>query len=168
MIGNSIQLVFKQVLHHLPHDGFLPFLPDLVRLIVAQVDSLNCFPAKAESGDGLPFLARLEKVLAWLLALIRAFLGAIAVKLAAFCSQDTASNQLLAAFHQVFDQHVVFPGPGGWQSERCRKASFFEVAQDLFMLSWLSVKPAKTKAIDLCLAPLVSWLSRGIFGQQLG
>ncbi|MGO2674277.1 MAG: hypothetical protein ACTH9A_05285, partial [Lactobacillus delbrueckii] len=51
MIGNSIQLVFKQVLHHLPHDGFLPFLPDLVRLIVAQVDSLNCSPAKAESGD---------------------------------------------------------------------------------------------------------------------
>ena len=75
----------------------------------------------------------LDLPLAELLALIRAFLGAIAVKPAPFCYQDAASDQLLAAFHQVFDQHVVFPGPGGWQGERCRKASFFEVAQDLFI-----------------------------------
>ena len=56
-----------------------------------------------------------------------------AVKPAPFCYQDAASDQLLAAFHQVFDQHVVFPDPGDWQVERCRKASFFEVAQDLFI-----------------------------------
>ncbi|GHN33770.1 hypothetical protein ACQ5RZ_06695 [Lactobacillus delbrueckii subsp. bulgaricus] len=75
----------------------------------------------------------LDLPLAELLALIRAFLGAIAVKPAPFCYQDAASDQLLAAFHQVFDQH-----PGGWQGERCRKASFFEVAQDLF-IAFLSV-----------------------------
>lgn len=78
----------------------------------------------------------LDLPLAELLALIRAFSGAMPssrLPSVTFCYQDAASDQLLAAFHQVFDQHVIFPGPGGWQGERCRKASFFEVAQDLFI-----------------------------------
>lgn len=72
----------------------------------------------------------LDLPLAELLALIRAFLGAIAVKPAPFCYQDAASDQLLAAFHQVFDQHRTRAAGRAKDAER---PAFFEVAQDLFI-----------------------------------